>query len=256
MLPFDVKSVAFLPYYFFNPKLKFRLICLLQFPKCLLRRDQYRSSHLDVFLRKGILKICSRFEICRTPMPKCDFNKVAKLTHFRMGVLLYICCMFSEHLLFFLILLYLWTAASVSNYMCRWNSIFKFFNHKKFFSRLTWNVAFQNIQKVRSLKILEFCPPPLFALFVFEHHTPPPPKVRSFFLELHLSPSISILVKFREKKLMSISIFGWTQRKKNQKSSKVNIKFTICHDIPSPDLLEGPKDRKIKENAKFFSFIH
>ena len=52
-------------------------------------------------------------------MPKCDFDKVAKLTNFRMGVLLYICCMFSEHLLFFLILLYLWTAASVSNYMCR-----------------------------------------------------------------------------------------------------------------------------------------
>ena len=41
---------------------------------------------------------------------------------------------------------------------------------------------------------------------------------------------------------------------KNQKSSKVNMKFTICHDFPSPDLLEGPKDEKIKENAKFFSF--
>ena len=41
---------------------------------------------------------------------------------------------------------------------------------------------------------------------------------------------------------------------KNQKSSKVNMKSTICHDFPSPDLLEGPKDRKIKENVKFFSF--
>ena len=41
---------------------------------------------------------------------------------------------------------------------------------------------------------------------------------------------------------------------KNQKSSKVNMKSTICHDFPSPDLLEGPKDGKIKENAKFFSF--
>ena len=39
---------------------------------------------------------------------------------------------------------------------------------------------------------------------------------------------------------------------KNQKSSKVNMKSTICHDFPSPDLLEGPKDGKIKENAKFF----
>ena len=41
---------------------------------------------------------------------------------------------------------------------------------------------------------------------------------------------------------------------KNQKSSKVNMKSTICHDFPRPDLLEGPKDGKIKENAKFFLF--
>ena len=41
---------------------------------------------------------------------------------------------------------------------------------------------------------------------------------------------------------------------KNQKSSKVNMKSTICHDFPSPDLLERPKDGKIKENAKFFPF--
>ena len=41
---------------------------------------------------------------------------------------------------------------------------------------------------------------------------------------------------------------------KNQNSSKVNMKSTICHDFPSPDLLEGSKDEKIKENAKFFSF--
>ena len=39
---------------------------------------------------------------------------------------------------------------------------------------------------------------------------------------------------------------------KNQKSSKVNMKSTICHDFPSPDLLEGPKEGKIKENAVFF----
>ena len=35
---------------------------------------------------------------------------------------------------------------------------------------------------------------------------------------------------------------------------KINMKSTICHDFPSPDLLEGPKDGEIKENAKFFSF--
>ena len=32
---------------------------------------------------------------------------------------------------------------------------------------------------------------------------------------------------------------------KNQKFSKVNIKSTICHVFPSPELLEGPKDEKL-----------
>ena len=41
---------------------------------------------------------------------------------------------------------------------------------------------------------------------------------------------------------------------KIQKSLKVNMKSTICHDFPSPDLLERPKDGKIKQNANFFSF--
>ena len=39
-------------------------------------------------------------QICRiTLMPKCDFNKIATLlkSHFRMGVLLQISCIFSEH---------------------------------------------------------------------------------------------------------------------------------------------------------------
>ena len=59
-----------------------------------------------------------------------------------------------------------------------------------------------------------FPPPHLFALVRFRAPPPsPPPKVRSVWLELTLCPSISILVKFREKKLlMSTSIFGWTQR--------------------------------------------
>ena len=30
------------------------------------------------------------------------------------------------------------------------------------------------------------------------------------------------------------------------------MKSTICYDFPSPDLLEGSKDGKIKENAKSF----
>ena len=41
----------------------------------------------------------------------------------------------------------------------------------------------------------------------------------------------------------------------NQESSKVNTKPTICHDFLSPDLLEGPKDGKIKENAKCFFIL-
>ena len=36
----------------------------------------YRSSPSAVFLRKGVLKICSRFT-GEHPMPKRDFNKVA-----------------------------------------------------------------------------------------------------------------------------------------------------------------------------------
>ena len=32
------------------------------------------------------------------------------------------------------------------------------------------------------------------------------------------------------------------------------MKSTICHDFLIPDLLEGPKDGKTKENEKLFSF--
>ena len=42
---------------------------------------------------------------------------------------------------------------------------------------------------------------------------------------------------------------------KNKQSSKVNMTMTFQdYDFPRPDLLEGPKGGKIKENAKFFSF--
>ena len=36
----------------------------------------FRSSPPEVFLKKGVLKICIKF-YWRTPMSKCDFNKVA-----------------------------------------------------------------------------------------------------------------------------------------------------------------------------------
>ena len=39
---------------------------------------------------------------------------------------------------------------------------------------------------------------------------------------------------------------------KNQKSSKVSMKSTICHDFPSPGLFEGPKGGKITGNGNFF----
>ena len=39
---------------------------------------------------------------------------------------------------------------------------------------------------------------------------------------------------------------------KKQKSSKVNMKSTICHDFQSRDLLEGSKDGKINKMNSFF----
>ena len=70
-------------------------------------------------------------------------------------------------------------------------------------------------KKYVCLKFPGFDPPPPYSpLLVFEHTSSsfppvPPIKVRSFWLELSFSPSISILVKFREKKLiMSNGIFG------------------------------------------------
>ena len=63
-----------------------------------------------------------------------------------------------------------------------------------------------DIQKVCSLKIPEFWPPsPLFALVRFR--APTPPLSSSYiWLELTLSPSISVLAKFREKKLVLVCL--------------------------------------------------
>ena len=68
---------------------------------------KYRNSLSEVFLGKDVLKIwvfsCKFYK--RKPVPKCDFNQVAKqlyatllISHFGMGFLLYICCIFSEYL--------------------------------------------------------------------------------------------------------------------------------------------------------------
>ena len=79
-----------------------------------------------------------------------------------------------------------------------WPLAFTFY--KSFFFRKTW--LFKGY--------LLLSPPP--PLFVFDRFRDPPQGI-SFWLELTLSPSISMLVKFREKKLlMNISIFGWAHR--------------------------------------------
>ena len=75
------------------------------------------------------------------------------------------------------------------------------------------SLNFGDIQKVRSLKIPDFWPPsPLFALVHFREATPLPPQGTFVLARTHPLPSVFILVKFRENKLiMSTSIFGWTQ---------------------------------------------
>ena len=123
--------------------------------------------------------------------------------------------------------------------------------------------------------------PPLFGLVRFR--APPSPKVHSFWLKLTLNfytceiqrqeinnehqylwlnsacllrSHSGIFIKWTPQHVSALwkCLFFIEIPSNNQKSSEVNMKFTICHDFPSPDLLEEPKDGKIKENAKFFSF--
>ena len=58
-----------------------------------------RSSHPEVLLGKGVLKICSKFTR-EHPCQSVISIKFASLlkSHFDMGALLYNCCIFSEHL--------------------------------------------------------------------------------------------------------------------------------------------------------------
>ena len=72
---------------------------------------------------------------------------------------------------------------------------------------LTWRLRGQSKSMFASdFRVLT--PLPLACPCSFSSTPPPPAKVRSFWLELIHSPSISILVKFREKKLIiSTSIF-------------------------------------------------
>ena len=110
-------------------------------------------------------------------------------------------------------------------FMTHWNISFKRWHVEHFrklfctiiffFTVVFVEIFFGDIQKVRSLMIPEFWPPPPPPFFILVRFRGPPRplKVRSFCFELTLSPSISIPVKFWEKKLiMSTSIFGWTER--------------------------------------------
>ena len=79
-----------------------------------------------------------------------------------------------------------------------------------------WNF-FGDIQKVCSFKIPEFWPPlpPCLSLLPVRFWAPTPspsPKVRSFWLELTLSPSISIYLWNLEFKFKLIMSTSWTQR--------------------------------------------
>ena len=67
--------------------------------------DRTRSSHPEVFLGKGVLKICSKFtgeHPCRSVISatllKSQFCSATLLkSYFGMGILLKIYCIFSEH---------------------------------------------------------------------------------------------------------------------------------------------------------------
>ena len=53
--------------------------------------ENIRSSRPEVFLRKGILKICNKF----TGEHPCR-SMISAKSYFGMGVLLYICCIFQN----------------------------------------------------------------------------------------------------------------------------------------------------------------
>ena len=119
--------------------------------------------------------------------------------------------------------LYIWRLSSKVNPVLLFSSEFcRFFkdtylvenlrtvtSDRGYFSRSVWG----NSRKYIPSRFPSFDLPstPLFSLPCAFSSTPPPSnrKVRSSWLELTLSPSISILAKFRGKKLiMSTSIFG------------------------------------------------
>ena len=72
---------------------------------------KYRSSLPEVFLGKGVLKICSKI-YRRTSMPKCDFNKVLKQLYWNHTSAWVLFCRFAAYFQNNLLLKHLWKAAS------------------------------------------------------------------------------------------------------------------------------------------------
>ena len=76
---------------------------------------QFRSNHPKVFLEKHVLKICSKFT-GRTPMPKCDFNKVAKELYWNLTSTWAFSCKYAAYFQNTFSSEHLWRAASVGVY--------------------------------------------------------------------------------------------------------------------------------------------
>ena len=71
---FPVNCAKFLRTFLFIEHFRWLLLYRLRL------QNIVRCSSPEVFLGKGALKICSKFSYRRTPMPKSDFNKVARNT--------------------------------------------------------------------------------------------------------------------------------------------------------------------------------
>ena len=71
----------------------------------------FRSSHLGVFLGKGVLRICSKFT--GSTHAECDFNKVALQLYENRTSAWVFSCKFAAYFQNTFFLEHLWTAASV-----------------------------------------------------------------------------------------------------------------------------------------------
>ena len=71
---FPVNCAKFLGTFLFTEHFRWLLLYRLRL------QNIVRCSPPEVFLGKGVLKICSKISYRRTPIPKSDFNKVARNT--------------------------------------------------------------------------------------------------------------------------------------------------------------------------------